>query len=138
MPLTINTYLEALGLPGRGEWGGREPVSVARRTQARPVERGVGAGVGGGGWDGGGFCPDFVVESDLPLLSAAQPGSRIRWVEAVPADFLGICNEKCDLAVFSGSLSILRCIICVSHTFWSPVEGGSPSADLLLILRPRA
>lgn len=90
MPLTINTYLEALGPPGRSEWGGREPVSVARRTQARPVERGV---------RGCGARCGFPGGSDLPLLSAGQTGSPRPCVQAVLADFLGICNEKCDLAV---------------------------------------
>lgn len=32
---------------------------------------------------------------------------------------------------FSGSLSILQCAICIPYTFWSPIEGGDPSADLI-------
>lgn len=32
---------------------------------------------------------------------------------------------------FSGSLSILQCAICIPYTFWSPIEGGDPSVDLI-------
>lgn len=53
-PLTVNTHLEALGPPGRGE-GGREGAWLR----------------GEGSWARGVVCTDFTVESDLPLLSAA-------------------------------------------------------------------
>lgn len=90
MPLTLNTYLEAPGPPGRSEWGGRERVPAARSTQARPVHSGAA---------GRGLRAGFTAGSDLPLLSAAQTGSPAPRVGAVLADFLGICSEKCDLAV---------------------------------------
>lgn len=76
-------------------------------------------------------------------IAGWNPSCRLdRFTFAVCRHFLQTCRAFATKSVawqsFSGSLSILQCIICLSHTFWSPVEGGTPSADLLLILRPRA
>lgn len=123
------------GSPGsaRTRRVGREGAELRGPEHAGQArgERGRGAGGGGSAQIS---LSSLTCPSCPPRSRGLQSGGWRQFLKT----FWAFATKKCALAVFSGSLSILRCIVCISHTFWSPVEGGNPSADLLLILRPKA
>lgn len=127
MPLTVNTYPGARGPPALS---GREGAWLGGPSR-RPAERA-----------GGGASSVHWVVGSVSACPALGGGLGLR-LPPTPRPLYGgggpcrLCEEKCDLASLSGFLSTPLCIVCVSPTFWSPVEGADPSADLLLAVRPR-